>query len=272
MPELPEVETIRRDLAGEIVGATIMGITSSWPKKVLPSLEQIQEHTVGKEIVSVSRVGKVLSIDLDDASHLLIHLKLSGQVLLRPAGTDDDPYVRHTIFLSGGREIRFADMRKFGYVRLVDEDEWHEFCTGFGPEPAPSDEVITHLMEVIERRRVAIKSILLEQTVLAGVGNIYANDALFLSRIHPARPGHSLSRDEAALLLESLEAVLTEGLRLRGASDNTYRDARGQKGGYQDHFKVYGRTGEPCLHGCGTLIQYEKVGGRGTFFCNTCQV
>ena len=277
MPELPEVETIRRDLEKEVVGLSVVGLDSTWERRVLPSLDVVQKDVVNKKITSITRLAKILSINLEDGLpredrlHLLIHLKLTGQLLLRQKSDKTDPFVHHKLLLSDGREIRFADSRKFGYIKLASDEDVETLQSALGKEPLDVSFNVLDAQKLLERRGSPIKTVLLDQTIFAGVGNIYANDALFLAGINPKRPSKSLSEPELQCLLTCLKDVLNESLKARGASDNTYIDLYGQKGGYQNHFKVYGRKGLPCLNQCGENVQYIKLNQRGTFYCARCQ-
>jgi formamidopyrimidine-DNA glycosylase len=250
MPELPEVETVRKQLEKEILGCEIVG--------------------EGK-IVGFDRVGKYLFIKFEGGRGLEIHLKMTGRLVL-----DDDWYgtakhTRITMNLKDGRRIYFWDIRKFGYIKKSEDVEMtiEKLKQKMGPEPwdiADSD-----LSRKLKKTGRAIKEAILDQSMLAGVGNIYANDALWLAGIDPRRIARTLKLSEVKKLRYSLCAVLARGLLVGGASDNTYRDFYGGRGGYQDEFLVYGRKGEPC-NKCGKSLERIVVGGRGTWMCSECQV
>lgn len=278
MPELPEVETIRQDLNRLIVGKKILGITTDSSKQIQPPLEFVKKAVVGATIKDIGRRAKLLQIFLDDGKILVVHLKLTGRLLVRKEGVPQDEW-QHVVFkLSDTRhetrdmlELRFCDLRKFGWIRLVDgEQELEKLLSEFGPEPF-IDLSLEKFKEILGRRTTPVKLILMDQKEIAGVGNIYANEALFLASIDPKRPAKSLSLREQAKLYESLEQVLKEGLKYRGASDQAYLDALGQKGHYQEHFRVYAQAGKPCPNKCGGIIRRIALGGRGTFFCPKCQ-
>lgn len=272
MPELPEVETIRKDLQKELVGLKILGFETDWPKSVKPSEKFVKEKIVGSTIRSVDRYAKLLVFNLSNNFKIVIHLKISGRLLIRKQGDPPDEYTHHVFKLSQGRQLRFADLRKFGYIKVLSQAEAATALETFGPEPLSRELDAERFFEIIKKYKKPIKLVLMDQAIVAGVGNIYANEALFLAKIHPERKASRLSRPESDRLYQKIEQVLKEGLKYRGASDNAYLDAYGRKGSYQEHFRVYSRKDEPCLGKCGGLVEYKKLGGRGTFFCPKCQV
>lgn len=270
MPELPEVETIRRDLEKLIVGYKVLGITTNSPKQLQPSLKLVKKTIVGAIIKKVQRRAKILQIFFSNGSIIIIHLKLTGRLLFRNKKEPADDYQHIVLSLNGDKELRFADARKFGWVRLIkNEKELQKILKEFGPEPL-SDLNLATFQKILSSSRRPIKIILMDQKKIAGVGNIYANEALFLAGINPQRPADKISKKETEKLYQSLEKVLQLGLRYRGASDNDYLDALGHKGSYQEHFLVYGRQGKKCNR-CSGLIKRIKIGGRGTFYCQNCQ-
>ncbi len=270
MPELPEVETIRRDLEKLIVGYKILDITANSPKQIQPSLKVVKKALLGTTIKKVGRRAKILQIFFDNGAIIIVHLKLTGRLLFRDQKEPVDDY-QHVVFsLSKGKELRFADARKFGWVRLVkNEKELKEFLKDFGPEPL-SDLNLAVFQKILSSSYRPIKIILMDQKKISGVGNIYANEALFLAGINPLQPADKISKEKTKKLYQSLEKALQLGLRYRGASDNDYLDALGHKGSYQEHFLVYGQQGKSCPQ-CFGLIKRIKVGGRGTFYCPNCQ-
>ena len=270
MPELPEVETIRRDLERLIIGKKIVEITTDSPKQVKPSLAVMKKVIVGTTIKKIERRAKLLQIFLSNGQILVIHLKLTGRLLVRKKGAPKDDWQHVIISLSGNQELRFADLRKFGWVRLLkDEKELEKLLTEFGPEPLAGLDLVT-FEKILGSSSRPIKILLMDQKKIAGVGNIYANDALFLAKIDPRRPAKKVSEEETKRLLKAIEKVLKAGIKYRGASDQYYLDALGRKGAYQDHFLTYGRAGKKCFD-CRREIKRIKVGGRGTFYCPSCQ-
>jgi len=270
MPELPEVETIRKDLAKLIIGKKILDVETSSPKQVKPSLEVVKKAVVGAKIKKVSRRAKLLQIFLDNGQILAIHLKLTGRLLLRKKGDLFDNWQRVTIHLTENLELRLADLRKFGWIKLVkDEKELSKILSEFGPEPMTDLDLPT-FKKILKSSRRPIKIILMDQSKISGIGNIYAVEALFLAKVDPRRPANKLKETESKRLLVSIEKVLKAGIRYRGASDQYYLDALGRKGNYQKHFLVYKRIGEKCFDCPGKIIRIS-LGGRGTFFCPHCQ-
>ena len=270
MPELPEVETIKRDLSALIVGKKILEITTDSPKQVKPSLSVVKNSIVGAAIRKIERRAKLLQIFLSNGQILTIHLKLTGRLLVRKKGAPRDDWQHVVISLSGNKELRLADLRRFGWVRLVkDKKELRKLLSEFGPEPL-DDLDLKKFKAILASSGRPVKIVLMDQKKISGVGNIYANDALFLAKIDPRRPANKLDDEEVKALYRAVQKVLQAGIKYRGASDQYYLDALGRKGSYQDHFLTYGREGEKCFD-CGGKIERVKIGGRGTFYCPQCQ-
>lgn len=269
MPELPEVETIRRDLESVSPGREILGVTTDTPKMVQPSPAVFTKLVVGQKILKVARRAKIIQLRLTGEVSILAHLKLTGRLLFRSSAEPADEWQHIVLELSGGCQLRFCDLRKFGWLKGVPTNLVEKEFAGYGPEPL-GGLTLAYLVSVLASTRRPVKVLLLDQQKIGGVGNIYANDALFLAKIHPARPASSLTNEEAKRLLAAVEQVIQAGLDYRGASDNHYLDAFGRKGAYQDHFLVYAHQGKPCVS-CGQKIVRTVVGGRGTFVCPHCQ-
>ena len=270
MPELPEVETIRKDLKNLILNLKVLDILTDSPKQIQPSLKEVKKVISGSKIKDIKRRSKVLQIFFSNGAIILIHLKLTGRLLVRNKRDKEDKWQHITLSLSDNKELRFADSRKFGWWKLIkDKEELEKVLSDFGPEPL-DDLDFEKFKNILSSKKGAIKIVLMDQKVLSGVGNIYANDALFLAGIDPRRVTNKISLKEAKKLFSALEKVLKAGLKYRGASDQYYLDARGQKGSYQNHFLVYGKTGQKCLN-CQNKIKRIVVGGRGTFYCPSCQ-
>lgn len=271
MPELPEVETIRRDLQPLVLGRTV---TEAWvspnaPKLVqLISPEEFCRLLAGRRIEEVSRRGKYLTFVLDRGLMWVVHLRMTGRLQHRAGGCPPHPHLRATFRLDDGTWLCYADLRKLGTMWLV--DDWSLVHRGLGPEPL--EEAFDHAAfhAVLKRRGAPIKSVLLDQTVIAGIGNIYADEALFAARIHPKTAAKALSSRAASRLHAAARDVLHAALGDRGSSFQDYVDAAGNAGGHQLKVKVFRRTGEPC-YVCGTEIQRIKLGGRSTHFCPSCQ-
>ncbi len=264
MPELPEVETIARTLKPELVGKTIREADLRWQRTLaMPSPQKFKEQIRGQKITNVARRAKYLILQLS-ASHLLIHLRMSGDLLIRSSTTEPEKHDRLILKLSGGKSLVFNDTRKFGRVWLTDKPE--EMLGKLGPEPLDDGFTPEWLYAALHATRRQLKPLLLDQTFLAGLGNIYTDEALHRAKLHPLRPSDSVSKKEARALREAIRRVLREGIRRNGASiDWVYRG-----GEFQNHFRVYDREGEPCKV-CGTTIERITVGQRGTHFCPHCQ-
>ena len=269
MPELPEVETIRRGLSSLIVGRKILDITTDSPKQVQPSPAVVKKAVVGAKIKKIARRAKLLQIFLSNGQILAVHLKLTGRLLVRKKSDPIDDWQHATINLSGNKELRFADLRKFGWIKLLDAESLKSELNQYGPEPL-DDLTLEKFKEILSLTCRPVKQVLMDQKKISGIGNIYANDALFLAKINPGRPASKLSLAEVKKLYEAIEKVLKAGIKYRGASDQHYLDALGRKGSYQEHFLVYGRQAKKCFN-CAEKIKKIKLGGRGTYFCPRCQ-
>ncbi len=270
MPELPEVETVVRGLRAPLVGRTITGVWLDWPNSlVTPSAEAFAARLPGQMIRSVERRAKYILIGLP-ADTLLIHLKMSGRLYVAPVGAsrEADRWVHFRFSLDNNHELRFSDARKFGRVYLVPDAA--AVVGRLGPEPLDDAFTPEAFRALLARRRGAIKPLLLNQTFIAGIGNIYADEALHRAGIHPLRRAESLNDEEQARLYAGIRAALSAGIDHEGASVNWYRKPDGSRGESQEHFRVYGRTGQPCPV-CGVSIRRIVVGQRGTHVCPNCQ-
>ena len=281
MPELPEVETIARQLRGLVVDRTISAFESRWVRLTEPEpAEVVGARLRGRRISNVRRRGKFVVFDLDGGEALVVSLRMTGKLLYGVADVDER-YVRGEIRFADGTSMRFSDTRKFGRMAVIDAatlDGKAEarrprmpLHASLGQEPLARGFTVAWLRALLRRRpRAAIKVLLLDQRAIAGIGNIYAIEALWRARIHPLRKAGSLSPNEIARLHEAIRWALRKGIRLGGASPSDYVDARGNKGRMQREFQVYARAGEPCPR-CGRAIVRTVVGGRGTFHCPRCQ-
>lgn len=274
MPELPEVETIRRDLEPRVLGRRVVGVrTAPDSGKPVPVIKQLDEAAfregiVGATIQGIERRGKYLLFRLDSGLSLIVHLRMTGSLLHRQAADPPDRYLRAVISLDDGTELRFCDLRKFGGLWLAGSLE--EVTTGLGPEPLGEAFTLEVLAAALAGRKAPVKSIILDQKRIAGIGNIYADEALFEAGIDPRRLGKDISAKDARALHRAIVKVLLAGVESRGASFRDYLDADGNTGTMQMHVKVFRRTGKPC-YVCGSLIERTKVGGRSTHFCPGCQ-
>ena len=273
LPELPEVETIAADLRPHLAGRTIVRCDLSFPAIVRhPEPEVFADSVAGMRIESVRRRGKYILLELGGDLLLVVHLGMTGQLRLVDA---DTPVLKHThaIFtLDGGRHLRYRDPRRFGRLLLGTEESLRASrkMPKLGPEPIDPAFAPGELYERLRRRRTSLKAVLLDQAAVAGVGNIYADEALHKAGLRPDRIAASVSRRSAARLHESLRESLATAILNRGSSVDTYRDAWGELGGQQEKLLVYGRAGEPCFT-CGRPLSVIHLAGRTTVFCRRCQ-
>ena len=270
MPELPEVETVVRGLREPLVGRRVLSMWRDWDKTIhSPGPDEFAARITGQVIRKLGRRGKYILIHLDHDS-LVVHLKMSGRLYVARADAQlqADRWAHVRFDLDDGWQLRFSDVRKFGRVYLTDDAA--ALLSHLGPEPLTEDFTLAGFVAGLQGRRIAIKARLLQQEFVAGVGNIYADEALFRASIHPSRPSMSLSEAEATILRETLREALLAGIEHEGASINWYRKADGGKGQSQEHLFVYGRGEEPCLR-CGARINKIRVAQRGTHFCPVCQ-
>lgn len=265
MPELPEVETIARKLRPELLGRTIKEADLRWSRTLAaPSPRKFKEQIKGQKINEVTRRAKFFILRLSDFS-LLVHLRMSGDLYLKNSTTEPEKHDRLVLQLTGNKSLIFNDTRKFGRVWLTADPQ--EVLGKLGPEPLGRDFTPGWLYASLQRRHRQLKPLLLDQTFLAGLGNIYTDEALHIAKLHPLGMSDSVTEDQARALREAIRRVLREGIRRNGASiDWVYRG-----GEFQNYFRVYDREEEPCPV-CGTPIQRLVVGQRSTHICPNCQV
>jgi len=274
MPELPEVETVCRGLRANIMGDTITGVEVLRSDSVeYPDIETFSSSLIGHEFDSVSRRGKYILISLDEKAGLAVHLRMSGRLIVMPGDKEPDRFLRVRLRLKSGRQIQYSDMRVFGRLWYVPEGESFEAViptlAELGPEPL--EQLTADVLQAsLKNRKQVIKTALLDQRIIAGIGNIYADEALFLSGINPLRAAGSLKKNELIKLTETIQAVLTRAIEAGGTTFSDYTSAEGINGRYQHEAFVYGRDGEKCRV-CATIIERVKVGGRSTHFCLVCQ-
>jgi formamidopyrimidine-DNA glycosylase len=275
MPELPEVETVRRDLETRVIGRTIVScfIAPDAPRLVqLMTPAEFCTQLTGRRITGLRRRGKYLIVDLDDHRAWVMHRRMSGNVLYRNAGDPPDDYVRASFALDDGHELRWADLRKFGTMWIVEDATM--VMEALGPEPLEAEFTPEVLRARADKRSAPIKSVLLDQAVVAGIGNLYSDEALHHARIHPLRPANRLKRADWERLHAGIVDALRMGIDARGSSlGTTLRDhvnIDGDPGRNQETVKAYGREGAPCFN-CGTAMRRIKVGGRSSVFCPQCQ-
>ena len=269
MPELPEVEVIARGLDASVAGRTIVSVEVPGLTRLSEPEDTLVPKVLGRTLTRVRRRAKVLLADLDNGSTLAFHLKMTGRVVHGPDRAPEK-HDRILFHLDDGSLLSFADMRKFGYVRCFaagELDEW-EFLRKAGPEPLETPPEA--LAERVTGRNCAIKALLLNQSVVAGVGNIYADESLFRAGINPETRGSRVGRKRAVALFTGLQAVLRQAIAENGSSISDYVNAHGDAGAFQNSFNVYGRKGEPCKQ-CGETLRAVTVAGRTSTFCPHCQ-
>ena len=273
MPELPEVETIVADLRPHLVGRTIVRCELHFPSIVRhPEPEAFVDSIVGLRIEALRRRGKYILAGLEGGALLVVHLGMSGQLRLVDPETPVAPHTHATFDLDDGRQLRYRDPRRFGRLLFGTEDALiaSRAMPRLGPEPIDTDFGADDLYVRLRRRRAPLKAVLLDQTTIAGVGNIYADESLHRARLRPDRRAASLSRVSVRRLHEALRQALEIAIFNRGSSVDTYRDAWGEIGGQQEQLLVYGRAGEPCFT-CGRPLSLVRIAGRSSVFCRRCQ-
>jgi formamidopyrimidine-DNA glycosylase len=276
MPELPEVETIARELRPLVVGRTIMDAFFDWPNQVkFPSPAEFVPAVRGREILAVDRRAKWLVLPLGPARDqgepavLAIQVKMTGQLDVVAPHAPRDKHVHVVFDLDNGKELRLRDTRKFGRVAVYPLDKADEVLGELGPEPLDDEFTLADFRRLLRRRKGRLKTLLMNQEFLAGIGNIYADEALWRSKLHPLRSGAGLRPSQERDLYRSLRDVLNEAIERRGSSVDDYRAPEG-RGDMQNHLNVYGRTGKPCPR-CGRPTRRIVIGARSTHFCSWCQ-
>jgi len=270
MPELPEVETIKNELEPHIVGRCVKRITLPWEGIVeQPSAKEFCSRIMGQRLTGVARRGKYLIFTLSSGEALIVHLRMTGALLLKPASAEPDKYTRATLHLDEGKQLHFNDMRKLGTMWLV--EDINSVVGKLGSEPLEADFTSETLLKLLNNRKVPIKALLLDQQLIAGVGNMYADEALFAAGIHPLRLGKSLSQEEVKQLHQAIQQVLQAAIGNKGASINTYLRPDGSPGTAHSHFRVAHRKNELCPI-CVTPIERIAIRNRGSYYCPRCQV
>lgn len=271
MPELPEVETVRRELEPLIRGRRIEDFrVARGASRLLrgTSAAAVRRRVAGRRFAAAERRGKYLGLRLDDDSFVVVHLRMTGSLRFREAGAAEDPFCRAVFALDGGAELRFTDVRKFGTIDAV--PDFADALPALGPEPLDGGFTPELLWEALRGRTAPLKTILLDQRAVAGIGNIYADEALFLARLHPEVPAGALRPAERRALHAAIVQALREGVEHGGASFRDYTDVHGEEGAQQHFVRVFRRTGQSCDE-CGAEIRRGIVGGRATHWCPRCQ-
>jgi formamidopyrimidine-DNA glycosylase len=273
MPELPEVETIRSRLAPALTGRRFERVEIRDARLTRPEPpETVTVALEGERVADVRRRGKYLIFEFESGRHLLVHLRMTGGFQHpTPTSLDADPHRRALVTLDDGSDVAYRDVRRFGTWLVLEPGELDAYLAArIGGEPLERTFTAAAFGRALEGRRAPVKAALLDQRAVAGVGNIYADEALWFSRIHPLRPAGDLDPDEVAELRRGIRKALRRGIERQGATLRNYRDPAGESGRMQHEFHVYGRVGESCDR-CGTPIEKTRVAGRGTWFCPRCQ-
>lgn len=272
MPELPEVETVRRTLTELAAGKTIASVDVRWPKMIKkPEAEPFRDALLGETIHSIDRRGKFLIFQLDHYA-LISHLRMEGKFSVNESSEAEAPHT-HVIFsFTDGSELRYRDVRKFGTMHLTEKGMEHELSSlkALGPEPFDSRFTPDYLHARLQKTSRQVKTALLDQIIVTGLGNIYVDEVLFRARVHPHRVSSTITREEAVQIHAYTISVLAEAVERGGSTIRTYVNSQGQKGTFQEVLNVYGRAGEACVE-CGAEIMKTKTAGRGTHICLKCQ-
>lgn len=268
---MPEVETIKEDLRALVVGGQVLGVEVLDPLLIEhPSPEGFVQRVQNARITAARRRAKHLILELDSGDAMVFQLKIGGQLLLVPPVKQPETALMLLLRLDGDRRLFLRDQTGYARARAMDEEALEERVADFGPEPLEEDFSIQYLRETLDHRRAQIKSLLLDQKVVAGIGNIYADEILYDARLHPRRKANTLTDEEWKALYDAILKNLSAGIEHRGTTFSLYRDVLGRKGHHQDHLRVFLRAGKPCP-GCGGEVAKERVSGRATFLCPVCQ-
>lgn len=281
MPELPEVQTVVSDLNKNVLGEKIVGFASVWKRKVQPSFSVFKNGVNEAKILNTRRIGKHIILDLDNDCSVVIHLKMTGHLLFKPYSGkvtiefDEkvNGYIRHSFKFKSGSVLDFSDMRKFGWVRLVKTEDVENIkeIKSLGIDAVSKEFTLKVFNEILERRQKSIIGVvLLDQSFIAGIGNIYRSEILFLAGVNPKRIVATLKPIEVEKIFKEIKNVLGMAIKMRGTSDVDYRDIAGKKGNFQNVLKVYKREGELCKN-CDGMVVREKLGQRSFFYCPKCQ-
>jgi len=273
MPELPETETIKRELEKSVVGLKIASVEVPLPRILRMPAEEFKRRVAGTTITGASRRAKLVILHLSSGDSLLFHLMITGSILYVPQEAELREKAQVIFKLSSGYELRYRDPRLFGYVKLISGDiSQAPELSHLGPEPLSDEFTLARFRDMLKSRPNAkIKALLLDQSFIAGIGNIYADEILFYAHVMPTRTAGSLNEEEVNRLHEGIRKILTKAVEERGSSIATYVDIYGKKGNFVRFFEVYGRAGEPCVNSCPGEIKKIKVAGRGTHICPVCQ-
>lgn len=273
LPEMPEVESIRRDLIGRLVGQQICDIDVALPRLIKwPTATIFQAMLIGSRITDLKRRGKYLLLEMDNKNKLIIHLRMTGRLCYVTNGQEKDAYTRIIFYLDNGDMLVYADTRTLGTLYTLDESEMWRIAglANMGPEPLSAEFTVEYLQATLHKSKGKVKSFLLNQKYIGGLGNIYVDEALHLAGIHPACICCNIKPIAIENLHAAINKVIGDGIADGGTTFRDYRNGNGGKGSHQEKLFVYGRTGQACRN-CGSLIEKTEIGGRGTHFCPKCQ-
>jgi len=268
MPELPEIIVIRNDLINVLPGKKILSVKTFNDYPLNPSKSHFDKYVLNTTIVEVLNIAKLIVLKLSSGYYLCSHLKMTGNILFNTK----DEYVKISLFLNGGDELHYSTIRKLGYFEVWDQKKLDSYTQKIGKTALEANLEASEFISLISKKKTVIRNALLDQSLISGIGNIYANDALFLSKIHPRTKANTLTQGQLKILFKNLQFVLNEGVKNRGSSMNRYKDIFGIQGSHQEHFWVYGKKGNVCTHCKVGKIEFEKVNGRGTYYCPQCQI
>ncbi|HEY9448180.1 MAG TPA: bifunctional DNA-formamidopyrimidine glycosylase/DNA-(apurinic or apyrimidinic site) lyase [Gemmatimonadaceae bacterium] len=274
MPELPEVETIARDLERAVSGASITSVTVTRPDVLREvTARELSDRVTGATIDRCWRRAKHLVMDLSTSDHIIVQPRFTGALLIDDGALPEHERLYSTLAfqLADGRALHYRDIRRLGTVTLMSAERWREYSDALGIEPLEEAFTPSHLAGVLRNSSQAVKKLLMDQRRIAGIGNIYANEALWLACVDPSRQGRTIRDEEIALLHEAIVHVLKESIEARGTSFRDYRDARGERGEFAQSLMAYGREGLPCPRCGARLVGTHAVDGRATVFCSHCQ-
>ncbi len=266
MPELPEILTIKKDLRKEIRGKRIVSVLTTDGYELKPSESDFKKYAEGSAITEIDNVAKLLTVKLSSGAYIAVHLNMSGLLLYNTT----DPYVKVTLIFDGGGKLHYSDTRLFGFFELWTVEKLAQYKNSHGMEALDSNLTADLFSKILKSKNTNIKNALMDQKLIGGVGNIYANEALFLSRINPKSSTRFIADSHYGKLLKNVKVVLNEGIKNRGSSIDRYRDIYNVPGRQQNYFRIYGKSGGSCID-CKNKIVFEKLNGRGTYYCPFCQ-
>lgn len=271
MPEMPEVETVRRGLEEIVIGKTVSSVTVTWPRIIQAEggVEAFESRMPGQQLEKVGRVGKFLLFYWTDVTWVA-HLRMEGKYLYDPTDCPVDQYTHVICHLTDGHDLRYRDVRKFGRIHMVEKADTEAEIAKLKLGPEPKDLTVDYLQKRFDKTTRPIKAVLLDQGVIAGIGNIYADEILFAAKIHPEQSARSLYDEEIQAIITESRRIMASAIEVGGTTIRTYTNTFGENGRFADYLKVYGKKGQPCPR-CGTEIEKISVAKRGTHFCPHCQ-